>query len=168
MGIMFFRWIFVLDELKSMTFQLTEKATEKSLGEFTIDLINPEDKYELENGAIVELKEYYPDYDGIKDGEPYSKSPIPNNPAFIFKMITPEKPEGEMSFVAIRQTLETEENDYKVNFLSAETRDISGLRFVKIKHCICYYLGGIVFMIGVSQGSYWNHRRIWVQKGEGK
>ena len=22
-------------------------------------------------------------------------------------------------------------------------------------------------MIGVSQGSYWNHRRIWVQKGEG-
>ena len=39
-------------------------------------------------------------------------------------MMTPEKPEGEMSFVAIRQTLETEENDYKVNFLSAETRDI--------------------------------------------
>ena len=93
---------------------MTEKATEESLGEFTVDLMNPEDKYELENGAIVELKDYYPDYDGIEDGEPISKSPIPNNPAFIFKMITPEKPEGEMSFVAIRQTLETEENDYKV------------------------------------------------------
>lgn len=22
-------------------------------------------------------------------------------------------------------------------------------------------------MIGVAQGSYWNHRRIWIQKGEG-
>ncbi len=122
---------FRLNELKSMKFQLTEKASEESLGEFTIDLINPEKKYELGNGAIVELKEYYPDYDGIKDGEPYSKSPIPNNPAFIFKMITPEKPEGEMSFVAIQQTLETEENDYKANFLSAETRDISGLTIRK-------------------------------------
>ena len=75
----------------------------------------------------VELMDYYPDYGGIEDGEPITKSPIPNNPAFIFKMITPEKPEGEKSFVAIRQTLETEENDYKVNFVSAETRHISGL-----------------------------------------
>ncbi|MBO1914621.1 cytochrome c biogenesis protein ResB, partial [Microvirga sp. 3-52] len=27
--------------------------------------------------------------------------------------------------------------------------------------------GGIIFMIGVAQGSYWNHRRIWIQKSEG-
>ncbi|WP_172369429.1 cytochrome c biogenesis protein ResB [Sporosarcina jiandibaonis] len=165
-GYSVFQMDFRLDELKSMTFQLTEKATEESLGEFTIDLINPDDKYELGNGAIVEVKEYYPDYDGIKDGEPYSKSPIPNNPAFIFKMITPEKPEGEMSFVAIRQTLETEENDYKANFLSAETRDISGLTIRKDRTLYLLLFGGIVFMIGVSQGSYWNHRRIWIQKGE--
>ena len=102
----------------------------------------------------------------LKDGEPYSKSPIPNNPAFIFKMITPEKPEGEMSFVAIQQTLETEENDYKANFLSAETRDISGLTIRKDRTLYMLLLGGIIFMIGVSQGSYWNHRRIWIQKGD--
>jgi len=155
------------DELKSMTFQLTDKATEESLGEFTVDLIEPERSYELDSGAIVELKDFYPDYDGVKDGEPVSKSPIPNNPAFIFKMITPEKPDGEMSFVAIRQTLETEENDYKVNFLSAETRDMSGLTIRKDKTLYILLLGGIIFMIGVSQGSYWNHRRIWVQKGDG-
>ena len=164
-GYSIFQMDFRQNELKSMKFQLTEKASEQSLGEFTIDLINPEEKYELENGAIVELKEYYPDYDGVKDGEPYSKSPIPNNPAFIFKMITPEKPEGEMSFVAIQQTLETDENDYKANFLSAETRDISGLTIRKDRTLYMLLLGGIVFMIGVSQGSYWNHRRIWIQKG---
>ena len=166
-GFNVFQMDFRTDELKSMTFQLTDKAADKSLGEFTVDLIDPKRSYELENGAIVELKDYYPDYDGVEDGEPVSKSPIPNNPAFIFKMITPEKPDGEMSFVAIRQTLETEENDYKVNFLSAETRDMSGLTIRKDKTLYILLLGGIIFMIGVSQGSYWNHRRIWVQKGEG-
>ncbi len=166
-GFNVFQMDYRTDELKNMTFQLTDKAKDESLGEFTVDLINPDGKYELESGAVVELKDYYADYDGVENGQPVSKSPIPNNPAFIFKMITPEKPDGEMSFVAIQQTLETEENDYKVNFLSAETRNISGLTVRKDKTLYLLMLGGIIFMVGVSQGSYWNHRRIWVQKGEG-
>lgn len=161
-----FQMDFRLNELKSMTFHLTEKKTEKSFGEFTVDLVNPDKVYELDNGARVELRDYYPDYGGIENGEIIEKSPIPNNPAFIFKMITPEKPEGEMSFVAIRQTLETEENNYKVNFISAETRDISGLTIRKDKTLYILLLGGLIFMIGVIQGSYWNHRRIWIQTGE--
>ncbi len=160
-----FQMDYRLGELKSMTFRLTEKATDRSFGEFTVDLINPARYYELEDGATVTLSDYYPDYDGIENGEPISKSPIPNNPAFIFKMVTPDKPEGEMSFVAIRQTLETEVNDYKVNFVIAETRDISGLTIRKDKTLYILLLGGIIFMIGVAQGSYWNHRRIWIQKG---
>ena len=51
-GYSVFQMDFRLDELKSMTFQLTEKATEESLGEFTVDLIDPERKYDLGNGAI--------------------------------------------------------------------------------------------------------------------
>ncbi len=166
-GFNVFQLDYRLDELKSMTFQLTEKATNKSFGEFTVDLLNPERLYELSEGAIVELKDYYPDYDGMENGEPITKSPIPNNPAFIFKMATPAKPDGEMSFVAIRQTLDTEVNEYKVNFVSAETRDITGLIVRKDKTLYILLLGGIIFMIGVTQGSYWNHRRIWIQKGEG-
>ncbi|WP_186668869.1 cytochrome c biogenesis protein ResB [Sporosarcina sp. BP05] len=162
-----FQMDYRLDELKSMTFHLTEKSTDRSFGEFTVDLTNPEPTYELEEGARVELKDYFPDYDGIEDGEPKTKSPVPNNPAFIFKMVTSDKPEGEMSFVAIQQTLETEVNDYKVSFVSADTRDISGLTVRKDKTLYILLLGGIIFMIGVSQGSYWNHRRIWIQKGEG-
>ena len=141
-----------LDELKAMKFQLTEKATNESLGEFTVDLISPEDEYDLGNGSKVLLRDFYPDYGGIEDGELISKSPIPNNSAFIFKLITPNTPEGEMSFVAIKQTLETEENDYNVNFLSAETRDISGLTIRKDRTLYVLLLGGIIFMIGVSIG----------------
>ncbi|AOV08096.1 cytochrome c biogenesis protein ResB [Sporosarcina ureilytica] len=165
-GYSIFQMDYRTDELKSMTFQLTEKSSEKSLGEFTVDLVTPERVYDLGNGASVELRDYYPDYDGFVDGEPTSKTPLPNNPAFFFKMITPEKPKGEISFVAIRQTVEAEENDYKVNFLSAETRNISGLTIRKDKTLYLLLLGGIIFMIGVAQGSYWNHRRIWIQKGE--
>ncbi|WP_060209968.1 cytochrome c biogenesis protein ResB [Sporosarcina koreensis] len=156
-----------LDELKSMTFQLTEKETDMSFGEFTVDLLNPERLYELNEGATVELKEYFPDYDGVENGEPVTNSPIPNNPAFIFKMVTPSKPKGEISFVAIRQTLETEVNELKASFVSAETRDITGLVVRKDKTLYILLLGGIIFMIGVAQGSYWNHRRIWIQKSEG-
>lgn len=166
-GFNVFQMDYRLDELKSMTFQLTEKASNTSLGEFTVDLIDPEPIYELEEGASVELKDFFPDYEGIKDGKPSSKSPIPNNPAFIFKMVTPAKPDGEMSFVAIRETIETEMNDYKATFVSAETRDTTGLVIRKDKTLYILLLGGIIFMIGVAQGSYWNHRRIWIQKGDG-
>lgn len=161
-----FQMDYRLDELKSMKMQLIEKETGKSFGEFTIDLDDPKGIYELNDGARVELIGYYADYAGVEDGEPVSKSPIPNNPAFIFKMSTPEKPEGEKSFVAIRQTLETENNDYAVKFVSADTRDISGLTIRKDKTLYILLLGGLIFMIGVVQGSYWNHRRIWVQKGK--
>ncbi|MDS9470877.1 cytochrome c biogenesis protein ResB [Sporosarcina pasteurii] len=166
-GFSVFQMDYRLGELKSMTFQLIEKASDASLGEFTVDLINPETVYQLGEGTYVELKDFYPDYDGFEDGKPKTKSPLPNNPAFIFKMVTPEKPDGEMSFVAIRETVETEKNDYKATFLSAETRDVTGLVIRKDKTLYILLLGGIIFMIGVAQGSYWNHRRIWIQKGEG-
>ncbi len=165
-GYSIFQMDYRTDELKAMTFQLTEKASGESRGEFTVDLVNPEIAYELSDGTVFELKDYYPDYGGFENGEPVSKSPLPNNPAFFFKMITPEKPKGEISFVAIRQTVEAEENDFQVNFVSADTRNISGLTIRKDKTLYLLLLGGIIFMIGVIQGSYWNHRRIWIQKGE--
>ncbi|MEK5039290.1 cytochrome c biogenesis protein ResB [Sporosarcina sp. FSL K6-3457] len=165
-GFNVFQMDYRLDELKSMTFQLTEKETDKTYGQFTVDLAEPEKNYELENGAQVRLMDYYPDFI-MTDGEPDTKSPIPNNPAFIFEMKTLDKPDGERSFVAIQQTLETEQNDYKVKFVSAETRDISGLTIRKDKTLYIILIGGIIFMIGVAQGAYWNHRRIWIQQGKG-
>lgn len=166
-GYSIFQMDYKTGELKTMTFSLMNKKTEQSVGEFTIDLNEPAKDYDLGNGTSIELMEYFADYDGIVDGQPSSKSPIPNNPAFIFNMKTPEHPDGEKSFVAIRQTLEVEPNDYEAKFLSAETRDASGLTIRKDKTLYILLLGGIVFMIGVIQGSYWQHRRIWIQKGSG-
>ena len=67
---------------------------------------DPQTTYPLKNGYSVELMSYFPDFEFKENGEPTTKTRIPNNPAFIFKMYTPDKPEGEVSFVAIKQNVE--------------------------------------------------------------
>jgi cytochrome c biogenesis protein len=89
---------------------------------------------------------------------------VPDNPAFVFRMITPETPEGEISLVAIRQNIEPNgTNINKMSFAGVETRNVSGLTVRKDHTLWILGLGGAIFMVGVIQGMYWNHRRVWVQ-----
>ncbi len=164
-GYSVFQMDFRLNELKTMHFNLSNKSTGETLGALAIDLVNPEPLYDLGNGSSVELKGYYPDFSGFENGEPQTKSPVPNNPAFLVKMYTPNTPEGETSFVAIKQTVEPlGVNAYKLEFQNVETRDVSGLTIRKDESLWVLAIGGLIFMIGVAQGSYWNHRRIWLHK----
>ncbi len=159
-----FQMDFRLNELKTMTFQLQNKETGESFGEFTIDLSNPQPVYELNEGYKVEITDYYADFSGFENGEPQSQSPLPRNPAFLVKMFSPEFPKGETSLVLIQETVEPlGENKHKLAFQSVETRDASFLVIRKDITIPILALGGLIFMIGVIQGSYWNHRRIWLQ-----
>ncbi|WP_153122702.1 cytochrome c biogenesis protein ResB [Peribacillus tepidiphilus] len=154
-----------LNELNKMIFKLTKKSDKKEYGTITIDLYDPKQKFDLGNGYTVELMSYFPDFEFDENGKPTTKSRIPNNPAFVFKMITPDKPKGEVSFVAIQQTVEPfGDNTYKMAFAGAETKNVSALTVRKDMTLWVIGIGGIIFMIGVIQGSYWNHRRIWIQK----
>nr|WP_295971747.1 cytochrome c biogenesis protein ResB [uncultured Bacillus sp.] len=158
-----------LNELSKMTFALTNKATSEEYGMITIDLDNPESKYKLGENYSIEMISYYPDVQFNKEGEPTTISKVPNNPAFIFRMVTPDKPDGEVSFVAIRQTLEPYgDNQYKMQFKGVETRHVSGLTVRKDMTLGVLIFGGIIFMIGVVQGAYWNHRRIWIRRMNGE
>ncbi|RWR15016.1 cytochrome c biogenesis protein ResB [Siminovitchia fortis] len=158
------------DEFQSMTFTLMNKKQEKGYGEVTIDLFDPKDSYDLGNGYKVELIGYYPDFSGFaENGEPQTKSPNPNNPAFVFNMISPEHPEGEVSFTAIRQTVEPlGETDYKMAFKGIDTRNATALTVRKDMTLWILGVGGAIFMIGVIQGSFWMHRRIWLQRKDGE
>src|SRR5690625_3605559 len=62
------------NEFSNMTYTIyeTDDEDQSSLEEVTIDLISPEDFYELDNGMIVEVSQYYPDYE-LESGEPRSK-----------------------------------------------------------------------------------------------
>ncbi|MBP2240724.1 cytochrome c biogenesis protein [Cytobacillus eiseniae] len=154
-----------MDELNQMTFSLSNKQKNETFGELKIDLYNPQDQYDLGNGYSVEIMSYFPDFEFNTEGEPTTKSKVPNNPAFVFKMITPDKQDGEISFVAIQQTIEPfGDNDYKLDFVGIDTLNVSALTVRKDLTLWILAVGGIIFMIGVAQGSYWNHRRIWIRK----
>ncbi|NHC39053.1 cytochrome c biogenesis protein [Bacillus sp. MM2020_1] len=156
-------------ELNKMSFALTNKQTKKSVGELKVDLRDPKTKYDLGNGYSVEILNYFPDFEFAENGEPTTKSRVPNNPAFVFRMVSPEKPKGETSFVAIKQTIEPfGDNQYKMAFKGIETKNISGFIVRKDSTLWAIILGGIIFMIGVIQGAYWNHRRIWIQNKNGQ
>ncbi|WP_078432740.1 cytochrome c biogenesis protein ResB [Metabacillus halosaccharovorans] len=154
-----------LNELNKMTFSLLNKETEESFGQIQVDLLDPQKEYDLGNGIKVEISTYLPDFYFDEEGVPATKTRIPNNPAFVFKMYTPQTPEGESSFVAIQQTIEPSgENQYKMKFEGIETKDLTALTVRKDLTLWILALGGAIFMIGVIQGMYWNHRRIWIKQ----
>ncbi len=156
-----------LNELNKMKFSLIDKDSEEIFGQIEVDLLNPQKEYDLGNGYKVEIATYLPDFYFNDEGVPATKTRIPDNPAFVFKMYTPETPEGESSFVAIQQTIEASgENKYKMKFEGIETKDLTALTVRKDLTLWILGVGGAIFMIGVIQGMYWNHRRIWIQRHE--
>src|SRR5699024_9862894 len=122
-----YQFEYKLNELKTMTFDLVNKSDDSSKGELTIDLFDPQTEYDLGDGYKVKIDGYYPDFSGFAENwEPQYETSVPNNPAFLFKMISPEHPDGEVSFVAIQQTLEPlGETDLKMTFKNVETRHAS-------------------------------------------
>jgi cytochrome c biogenesis protein len=158
-----------LHELNTMSFTLENKETGETFGRLDIDLFNPQSVYDLGDGYRIELREYFPDYFMNSSNIPSTRSQIPDNPVFIFNMYTPETPEGEVSFVGIRTNLEPMgENKYKMTFIDVETKHVSALTVRKDHTLPFLILGGIIFMIGLIQGSYWAHRRIWLQRINGE
>ncbi|UOE92414.1 cytochrome c biogenesis protein ResB [Alkalihalobacillus sp. LMS39] len=160
---------FKLNELNQMAFTLDHKESGDTFGQFTVDLYNPLDEYDLGDGYKVRVLDYFQDYFFDEAGNPATRSKIPNNPAFIFEMITPDKPKGEVSFIAIQRNLEPfGENDYRISFAGIDTKNVTALT-VRKDHTLGFLMvGGAIFMIGLVQGSYWSHRRIWIQQRNGQ
>ncbi|WP_066175390.1 cytochrome c biogenesis protein ResB [Bacillus marinisedimentorum] len=159
---------FKLNELDKMMFKLEEKETGKTFGDIAVDLHDPKSEYDLGSGHRVEIVNYYPNFI-LNNGVPSTKTRIPDNPGFIFKMYTPDHPDGEISFVAIRTNIEPEgENDFKMSFDGIDTRNVAGLTVRKDNTLWFLGIGGLIFMIGVIQGMYWNYRRIWILRNDGE
>ncbi|WP_017728110.1 cytochrome c biogenesis protein ResB [Halalkalibacterium ligniniphilum] len=168
-GFSFYQLDYKLNEFNVMSFTLNNKETGESLGQIDIDLFNPQSEYDLGNGNRVIIRDYFPDYQLNDANQPSTRSRIPDNPAFIFEMVTPETPEGEVSFVAIQQNLEPlGENDYEMRFANLETKNVTGLGVRRDRTIPILIAGGVIFMIGLIQGSYWAHRRIWIQRKNGE
>ena len=151
-----------------MTFKVheTDDPEESSLGSFTIDLTNPDSIYELDSGFRVQVDQYYPDYI-LDNGIPTSETNFPRNPAFVLSVYPPESDTPEISFIGIGKNIDaTGENEYKVGIEDFELHDVSGLT-LRVDFTLPFFiLGAAIFMIGVIQGMYWQHRRIWIHPKE--
>ncbi len=152
-------------EFKSMSFHLQNKENNQKWGPIKVDLTNPTEKFDLGNGYSLELLSYFPDFYFDENGRPNTRTKLPNNPAFVFKMFTPETPDGEVSFVGIQQNIEPDGNNkYKMSFAGVEMQNATALTVRKDLTLWILGIGGFIFMVGVIQGMYWNHRRIWIQR----
>ncbi|MEC5422423.1 cytochrome c biogenesis protein ResB [Virgibacillus sp. C22-A2] len=160
-----------LNEFTNMSFKIheTNDSEEEALDSFTINLTSPESDYELDNGFRVVVDQYYPDYYLDDNGEPASETNYPRNPAFVLLIYPPGEVTPEVSFIGIGRNIDaTGENQYKAGIEDFEMHNVSGLT-VRVDYTLpLFIIGAAIFMIGVSQGMYWQHRRIWIhpkQKG---
>lgn len=154
-----------LNEFSNITFKIheTSNVEEEELASFTIDLANPDSEFILNNGFKVVLDQYYPDYYLDDNGVPASKTNFPRNPAFVFLVYPPGSNSAEISFVGIGKNIDgTGENDYKLALKDFEMHDVSGLAFKYDRSLPFFGIGAAIFMVGVIQGMYWQHRRIWI------
>nr|WP_263313230.1 cytochrome c biogenesis protein ResB [Mammaliicoccus sp. Marseille-Q6498] len=154
--------------LKDMTFNLKTKDG-KPLGKsFTVDLENPKKEYKVTDDFTVKLRSYAPDYKNIENGVLATKSPNPNNPAFVFEVVKKgEKP--EFSFLRIKDSQDiSKDNQYDVKFAKATNQWATVLAVKKDLTLPILFTGFVIFLIGLAVGSYINHRRIWINKNDGK
>jgi len=158
------------NEFTNMSFKIHESndSDQEAIESFTIDLTSPETEYEFESGFRVVIDKYYPDY-VLEDSEPRSETKFPRNPAFVFFIYPPNTESPEISFVGIGKNIDaTGENQYKLGIVDFEMHDVSGLSVRRDYTLPLFGLGALIFMIGVVQGMYWQHRRIWIHpKGQG-
>ncbi|RSL34638.1 cytochrome C biogenesis protein [Salibacterium salarium] len=155
-----------VNEFNKMSLSMTDRETDESIGTIEIDLFDPQAEYDLGDGYRVVIDSYFPNFEFDDEGEPSTVSDIPDNPAFIFQMFSPEHDEdGEYSFVGIQRNEDIfNENDYQMSFEGVETKDVTGLTVRKDLTLPFLIVGGSIFMIGLVQGSYWSHRRVWMRK----
>lgn len=156
------------NEFKSMSFRIheTDDADETALDTFTVDLTDPAYEYEMENGFRVVIDQYFPDY-VMEDSVPVSKTKYPRNPSFVFFVYPPGEEEPEVSFAGIGTNVDPSgENQYKIGLEDFQMRDVTGLTVRRDYTLPIIALGGFIFMIGVIQGMYWQHRRVWLHPKE--
>ncbi|WP_272479892.1 cytochrome c biogenesis protein ResB [Aquibacillus koreensis] len=167
-GISLYQTSYQLNEFKSMSFIIheTDDQEEEELASFTVDLADPAREYNLDNGFRVTIDQYFADY-YLDNGIPRSQSDHPKNPAFVFSVYPPNSDDPEVSFAGIGRNVDaTGQNEYKVGLQNFEIRDVTGLTVRRDYTLPILIIGGIIFMIGVVQGMYWQHRRVWIHPTE--
>lgn len=165
-GLIIFQQGFEVDQVSALDLVVVDKKTGEESKAFRVDLFEPSKEYKLDQGITVSLLNYFPDFK-MEGKQPTTQSERPNNPAFVFEVETPKKPDGEKMWVIAGNKLDIDENRYEINLKKMHLTNESGLLVRTERGLWVILLGGIVAMIGLVMGFYWNHRRVWVRWHEG-
>lgn len=165
--------------LRSVQPVLKNSTTGESYGKFKLDMKNPQ-RTITAGPYTMTLKEKYMDFGLNEDGQPISKSPYPNAPAFLFLIQGPNLPaEGQQYFYFPKQVDKSQFQQVAINdklggsnrFLELEVDNMSDVDFsesttylnIRIDRAMPFvWLGAAIVMLGLILGFYWQHRRIWL------
>lgn len=168
-------------QIRSLRVHLTDKETGVTHGPFELDTQNPRDVYEVGDYRL-ELRAYFADFDVNEDG-PFNKSRVPEAPAFIFLIQGPGlAEEGEIYIYFAREVDKARFDQDALNGPLADKLEIGALSMEDIditlytsylnirmdKALPVVLAGGVLFIVGVFMGIYWQHRRIWVRIEDGE
>lgn len=165
--------------LRSVQPELKNKLTGEVFGKFKLDMKNPQRTFEA-GPYTLSLKEKFMDFGLNEDGQPVSKSPYPNAPAFLFLIQGPDlPPAGQQYFYFPKQVDKAKFQQDGINnklggdsrFLELEVGSMSDVDFsestsylnVRIDRAMPFvWVGAAIVMLGLVLGFYWQHRRIWL------
>lgn len=154
-----------------ITFNVTNNETGFNIGEFDVDIYDPQIDYDLGDGYKAKLLEYYPDFAINDKKEPYSKSRNPINPTFIFIIYSPSNPDGEKSAVMYQNSffehVASPENTFAINVVNLLVEKQTGL-LIMVDRSYPYLIGAcLIIVFGLVQGLYFQHRRVWLRYEDG-
>jgi cytochrome c biogenesis protein len=131
----------------------------------------------------LELKNYYPDFAQDEKGRPITKSKQPNSPAFIFLVNGPGLAADGEIFIYFAKDVDKQtyrqddlnsELATKIDINAASMSDVEISMYtsylnIRVETAMPFiWVGAFIFMVGVSMGMYWQHRRIWVRVDDGQ
>lgn len=163
-------------QIRSVNVSITDENNQ-NFGPFELSTISPKETYVVDP-YVLTLKDYYPEFALNDKGMPYTKSRAPLAPAFIFLVQGPNlAEEGEVFIYFPRDVDKQRFSQDKLNagvsdmidIGAASMNDVDISQFtsflnIRMDRALPYiFTGGVIFMIGVIMGIYWQHRRIWIR-----
>lgn len=171
--------------LRSVQPELKNSASGEVFGKFKLDMKNSLRSFEVGPYTLF-LKEKYMDFGLNEEGQPTSKSPNPNAPAFLFLIKGPDLPaEGQQYFYFPKQVDKAQFQQSAINdkiggsnrFLELEVGDMNDVDFsesttylnIRLDRAMPFvWVGAAIVMLGLVLGFYWQHRRIWLTVDNGE
>lgn len=166
--------------IRSVTPDLVNTKTGEVYGALKIDMMDTQRTFEAGPYKLT-VKEKFMDFALDDKGEPKSKSPSPNAPAFLFHIEGPDLPDKGIQYLyfakqidkqrfqqdAINRQLVGGDLPLQLEVDSMDKVDlIQSVSYLNIrvdKAMPFVWVGAGIVMLGLVMGFYWHHRRIWIR-----